>query len=70
MKQLWLRHEINKDNQEEVASVQASMKYATDNRLLTERMVAYFADYLSQLKDSATKPDAQRSKGEEPTTSS
>ncbi|HGR1141336.1 TPA: SpGH101 family endo-alpha-N-acetylgalactosaminidase [Streptococcus pneumoniae] len=48
----------DKDNQEEVASVQASMKYATDNHLLTERMVEYFADYLNQLKDSATKPDA------------
>lgn len=34
------------------------MKYATDNHLLTERMVEYFADYLNQLKDSATKPDA------------
>jgi len=56
----------DKDNQEEVASVQASMKYATDNHLLTERMVAYFADYLNQLKDSATKPDAPTSsKGEE-----
>ncbi|HEV5114922.1 TPA: YSIRK-type signal peptide-containing protein [Streptococcus pneumoniae] len=48
----------DKDNQEEVVSVQASMKYATDNHLLTERMVEYFADYLNQLKDSATKPDA------------
>lgn len=48
----------DKDNQEEVASVQASMKYATNNHLLTERMVEYFADYLNQLKDSATKPDA------------
>lgn len=48
----------DKDNQEEVASVQASMKYATDNHLLTERMVEYFADYLNQLKDSATKSDA------------
>lgn len=48
----------DKDNQEEVASVQASMKYATDNHLLTERMVEYFADYLNQLKDSATKPAA------------
>ena len=56
----------DKDNQEEVAGVQASMKYATDNHLLTERMVAYFADYLNQLKDSATKPDAPTSsKGEE-----
>ena len=56
----------DKDNQEEVAGVQASMKYATDNHLLTERMVEYFADYLNQLKDSATKPDAPTSsKGEE-----
>ena len=56
----------DKENQEEVASVQASMKYATDNHLLTERMVKYFADYLNQLKDSATKPDAPTSsKGEE-----
>ena len=56
----------DKENQEEVAGVQASMKYATDNHLLTERMVAYFADYLNQLKDSATKPDAPTSsKGEE-----
>ena len=56
----------DKENQEEVAGVQASMKYATDNHLLTERMVAYFADYLNQLKDSAPKPDAPTSsKGEE-----
>lgn len=56
----------DKDNQEEVASVQASMKYATDNHLLTERMVAYFADYLNQLQDKAAKPDAPTSsKGEE-----
>ena len=56
----------DKENQEEVASVQASMKYATDNHLLTERMVKYFADYLNQLKDSAPKPDAPTSsKGEE-----
>lgn len=56
----------DKDNQEEVASVQASMKYATDNHLLTERMVAYFADYLNQLQDKAVKPDAPTSsKGEE-----
>ena len=56
----------DKENQEEVAGVQASMKYATDNHLLTERMVEYFADYLNQLKDSATKPDAPTSsKGEE-----
>ena len=56
----------DKENQEEVAGVQASMKYATDNHLLTERMVKYFADYLNQLKDSATKPDVPTSsKGEE-----
>ena len=56
----------DKDNQEEVAGVQASMKYATDNHLLTERMVAYFADYLNQLQDQAVKPDAPTSsKGEE-----
>jgi len=56
----------DKDNQEEVASVQASMKYATDNHLLTERMVAYFADYLNQLQDKVAKPDAPTSsKGEE-----
>ena len=34
----------DKENQEEVAGVQASMKYATDNHLLTERMVEFFAD--------------------------
>ena len=56
----------DKENQEEVASVQASMKYATDNHLLTERMVEYFADYLNQLQDKAAKPDAPTSsKGEE-----
>ena len=42
------------------------MKYATDNHLLTERMVAYFADYLNQLQDKVAKPDAPTSsKGEE-----
>ncbi|MCY7163329.1 SpGH101 family endo-alpha-N-acetylgalactosaminidase [Streptococcus mitis] len=57
---------ISKENQEEVASVVASMKYATDNHLLTERMVAYFAEYLNQLQDQAAKPDAPTSsKGEE-----
>ena len=56
----------DKENQEEVAGVQASMKYATDNHLLTERMVKYFADYLNQLQDKAAKPDAPTSsKGEE-----
>ena len=57
---------ISKENQEEVASVVASMKYATDNHLLTERMVAYFAEYLNQLQDQTAKPDAPTSsKGEE-----
>ncbi len=56
----------DKENQEEVAGVQASMKYATDNHLLTERMVEYFADYLNQLQDKVAKPDAPTSsKGEE-----
>ena len=56
----------SKENQEEVASVVASMKYATDNHLLTERMVAYFAEYLNQLQDQTAKPDASTSsKGEE-----
>ena len=42
------------------------MKYATDNHLLTERMVAYFAEYLNQLQDQTAKPDASTSsKGEE-----
>ena len=58
----------SKENQEEVASVVASMKYATDNHLLTERMVAYFAEYLNQLQDQTVKPDAPTSsKGEEAT---
>ena len=57
----------DKSNQEEVASVVASMKYATDNHLLTNRMLEYFADYLGQLKDQAAKPDAPiTSKGDEP----
>lgn len=56
----------SKENQEEVASVVASMKYAADNHLLTERMVAYFAGYLNQLQDQTAKPDAPTSsKGEE-----
>ena len=56
----------SKENQEEVASVVASMKYATDNHLLTERMIAYFAEYLNQLQDQTVKPDAPTSsKGEE-----
>ena len=37
-----------------------------DNHLLTERMVAYFAEYLNQLQDQTVKPDAPTSsKGEE-----
>ena len=56
----------SKENQEEVASVVASMKYAADNHLLTERMVAYFAEYLNKLQDQTVKPDAPTSsKGEE-----
>ncbi|MGS4870069.1 SpGH101 family endo-alpha-N-acetylgalactosaminidase [Streptococcus sp. Z556] len=56
----------DKENQEEVAGVQASMKYATDNHLLTERMVEFFSDYLNQLQDKVAKPDAPTSsKGEE-----
>ena len=56
----------SKENQEEIASVVASMKYAADNHLLTERMVAYFAEYLNQLQDQTAKPDAPTSsKGEE-----
>ena len=46
----------DKSNQEEVASVVASMKYATDNHLLTNRMLEYFADYLDQLKDQTPTP--------------
>ena len=57
----------DKSNQEEVASVVASMKFATDNHLLTNRMLEYFANYLDQLKDQAAKPDAPiTSKGDEP----
>ena len=56
----------SKENQEEIASVVASMKYAADNHLLTERMVVYFAEYLNQLQDQTAKPDAPTSsKGEE-----
>lgn len=58
----------SKENQEEVASVVASMKYATDNHLLTERMVAYFADYLDQLKDETPTPTPEP-KPETPTSS-
>ena len=57
----------DKSNQEEVASVVASMKFATDNHLLTNRMLEFFADYLDQLKDQAAKPDSPiTSKGDEP----
>ena len=63
----------NKSNQEEVAGVVASMKYATDNHLLTNRMLEYFADYLDQLKDETPTPTPDpdpetptSSKGDEP----
>lgn len=46
----------DKSNQEEVASVVASMKFATDNHLLTNRMLEFFADYLGQLKDQTPTP--------------
>ena len=46
----------DKSNQEEVASVVASMKFATDNHLLTNRMLEFFADYLDQLKDQIPTP--------------
>lgn len=46
----------DKSNQEEVASVVASMKFATDNHLLTNRMLEFFADYLNQLKDQTPTP--------------
>ena len=46
----------DKSNQEEVASVVASMKFATDNHLLTNRMLEYFANYLDQLKDQTPTP--------------
>lgn len=46
----------DKSNQEEVASVVASMKFATDNHLLTNRMLEFFADYLGQLKDQTATP--------------
>ena len=46
----------DKSNQEEVASVVASMKYATDNHLLTNRMLEFFAAYLDQLKDQTPTP--------------
>ena len=46
----------DKSNQEEVASVVASMKFATDNHLLTNRMLEFFANYLDQLKDQTPTP--------------
>ena len=58
----------DKSNQEEVASVVASMKFATDNHLLTNRMIKYFADYLDQLKDQTPTP-APEPKPETPTSS-
>ena len=58
----------DKSNQEEVASVVASMKFATDNYLLTNRMIKYFADYLDQLKDQTPTP-APEPKPETPTSS-
>lgn len=58
----------DKSNQEEVASVVASMKYATDNHLLTNRMLEYFADYLDQLKDQTPTPIPEP-KPETPTSS-
>ena len=58
----------SKENQEEVASVATSMKYATDNHLLTDRLVEFFADYLNQLKDQAVQPESpSSSKGDEAT---
>ena len=58
----------SKGNQEEVASVVASMKFATDNHLLTNRMIKYFADYLDQLKDETPTPTPEP-KPETPTSS-
>jgi len=46
----------DKSNQEEVANVVASMKFATANHLLTNRMLEFFADYLDQLKDQTATP--------------
>ena len=58
----------DKSNQEEVASVVASMKFATDNHLLTNRMLEFFADYLGQLKDQTPTPTPEP-KPETPTSS-
>ena len=59
---------VDKSNQEEVASVVSSMKFATDNHLLTNRMIKYFADYLDQLKDETPTPTPEP-KPETPTSS-
>ncbi len=60
----------DKSNQEEVASVVASMKFATDNHLLTNRMLEFFADYLGQLKDQTPTPTPDpEPKPETPTSS-
>ena len=60
----------DKSNQEEVASVVSSMKFATDNHLLTNRMIKYFADYLDQLKDQTPTPTPDpEPKPETPTSS-
>lgn len=58
----------SKENQEEVASVISSMRFATDNHLLTNRMIKYFADYLAQLKDETSTPTPEP-KPETPTSS-
>ena len=58
----------SKENQEEVASVVSSMRFATDNHLLTNRMIKYFADYLAQLKDETSTPTPEP-KPETPTSS-
>ena len=58
----------SKENQEEVASVVSSMRFATDNHLLTNRMIKYFADYLDQLKDE-TPTSTPEPKPETPTSS-
>ena len=60
----------DKSNQEEVASVVASMKFATDNHLLTNRILEFFADYLDQLKDQTPTPTPDpEPKPETPTSS-
>ena len=58
----------SKENKEEVASVANSMKYATDNHLLTNRLVEFLADYLNQLKEQAVQLETpSSSKGDEAT---